>query len=250
MLSKTQVDKVGDRLRCGEVDEDALTRLSEYQAEFDVAYAYVERILTKRMYLSVTGRPAKSTLSIIEKLKRINSRLSQVQDISGCRVIVHALTDQDDVVRRARQWFPSIEVDDKREKPTHGYRAIHLLISYAGKCIEVQVRTRLQHFWATISEKLSDTFGQGIKYGQGDPDVLAVLRELSEGIKRFELIVDKVTVLKREAALAKRDKNMKVFKALNKNLEPHETQLRLRMYQMREIFIRLDELERRHVLSN
>jgi putative GTP pyrophosphokinase len=250
MLSKSQVDKIGDRLRRGEVDADALTRLSEYQIEFDVAYKFVERILAKKMYLVITGRPAKSTISIIEKLRRINSRLSQVQDISGCRVIVHALTDQDDVVRRAREWFPVIEVDDKREMPTHGYRAVHLLVTHQGKCVEVQVRTRLQHFWATISEKVSDTFGQEIKYGVGNDDVLTVLNELSEAIKRFEVVVDKVNSLKRDAALAKRERNMKAFKVVGKALKPQETHMRHRMYELRSILARLDELEDRHVLSD
>lgn len=252
MLSKSQVDRIGDKLRSGDIDEDALTKLGQYQAEFDPAYKYVEKNLTRRLYLTVTGRPAKSTLSIIEKLGRIKSRLSQIQDISGCRAIVHNLDAQDEVVRRSKEWFPSIEIDDKRENPTHGYRAVHLLVMHQGKFVEVQVRTRIQHFWATISEKLSDTYGQEIKYGQGNEEVLLLLNELSESVLRFDLMVNRLHALQQELLRAARGRvpAYKNARSLPKQIKLHEERLRHVMYQARVILVQFDQMEKRHVLSN
>ena len=251
MLSRSQVDKIGERLRRGEVDENSLTMLSVYQAEFNDAYSYVERLLTTKMYLTITGRPAKSTLSIIEKLRRIKSRLSQIQDISGCRAIVPSLADQEEVIRQAIEWFPSVTVDDKRAEPTHGYRAVHLLVTHKGKCVEVQVRTRIQHFWATISEKLSDTYGQEIKYGVGNELVLGHLMDLSEVTRRFDLLVDSLGRSRREllevrapGVRSKRESDLK------KIIKKGEADLREVMYRARRVLIEFDKMEEDDVLPN
>lgn len=225
--------------------------LSEYQAEFEAAYAHVERILTEKLYLTITGRPAKSNISIIEKLQRIKSRLSQIQDIAGCRAIVSSLTEQDDVVRAAQEWLPSVVVDDKRESPTHGYRAVHLLVTHNGRCVEVQIRTRIQHFWASISEKLSDTYGQEIKYGFGNVDVLRHLMNLSNVARRFDKIVDVVgkdrAALREVQRFKTRSQN---FKALKKNLSLNESRMRNIMYETRAVLVEFGKMEENNVLSS
>ncbi|SKA11714.1 hypothetical protein [Novilysobacter spongiicola] len=250
MLSKTQIDKVGDKLRRDEADEDALTKLFQYQEEFVPAYKYVERILTKKMYLTITGRPAKSTLSIIEKLRRINSRLSQVQDVSGCRTIVHNLAAQDEAIQRAKDWFVSLQVDDKRDNPTHGYRAVHLLVMHEGKCVEVQIRTRIQHFWATISEKLSDTYGQEIKYGKGNQKVLSLLDRLSHNTRHFDLLVNRLHEMQHDHVLALSQNRRDQVRTLNKRIKDQEQQLRHTMYEARAILLKFDQMEDRNVLSD
>ncbi|MDE2181227.1 MAG: hypothetical protein KGJ40_10350, partial [candidate division NC10 bacterium] len=70
--------------------EDSLTEsdlriLDEYRRSFEGAYETVVRTLRDELHLEPTGRPAKSTSSLIEKLRRESIRLSQVQDIAGCR---------------------------------------------------------------------------------------------------------------------------------------------------------------------
>jgi hypothetical protein len=46
--------------------------------------------------------------------------------------------------------------------------------------IEIQVRTELQHSWASATEKLSDVRDPEIKYGGGPEDIQNALTELSE----------------------------------------------------------------------
>jgi ppGpp synthetase/RelA/SpoT-type nucleotidyltranferase len=57
-------------------------------------------------------------------------------------------------------------VIDRRLKPVQGYRAVHIVAFPDGFPIEVQVRTRLQHDWAELFEKLADVLGRGIRYGE------------------------------------------------------------------------------------
>jgi ppGpp synthetase/RelA/SpoT-type nucleotidyltranferase len=109
-----------------------------------------------------------------------------MQDIAGCRIVVPDLLTQDDAVERLKTLFDSIDIDDRRENASHGYRAIHIIVDTSGKLIEVQVRTSLQHLWAEVSEKLSDV-DPLIKYGAGDQDMLSILNVMSQKINDQEL---------------------------------------------------------------
>jgi ppGpp synthetase/RelA/SpoT-type nucleotidyltranferase len=75
---------------------------------------------------------------------------------------------------------------DRRLKPSHGYRAVHLIVKHLGKVIEVQLRTELQHNWAQLSEKLADKIDPTIKYGGGDRIIQNELSESSDFIKQLE----------------------------------------------------------------
>ncbi|PZO11029.1 MAG: hypothetical protein DCF27_01360 [Lysobacteraceae bacterium] len=179
-LSKSQVDKLGALLRSGSIDADVITRLDCFRREFSDAYQFVERTLTEHLGQSVTGRPSKSTIALCEKLRRETSRLSQIQDVAGCRVVVGNLYDQDELCSNAKILLGRVEVDDRRLKPSHGYRAVHLIVERGRYLVEVQIRTRPQHAWAEISEKIADAFGHEIKYGQGDGEAIEFLHRLSE----------------------------------------------------------------------
>ena len=169
LLSKTQVDRLGDRLRKGIVAEEDLQQLDAYRRSFAGAYDEVVAIIRDATQFEPTGRPAKSTTSIIEKLRRETIRLSQMQDIAGCRVVVPNMQVQDQVAERLKSALPKAVVVDRRKQPSFGYRAVHVIATAGNKMVEVQVRTELQHFWAQSSEKLSDSLGAAIKYGGGDP---------------------------------------------------------------------------------
>lgn len=94
---------------------------------------------------------------------------------------------QDEVVARLKQLFETLSVVDRREQPSHGYRAVHAVVSASSKFIEIQVRTSLQHLWAELSEKFSDVIDPAIKYGGGDPKVLESLSVASQEIVQVEI---------------------------------------------------------------
>ena len=126
-ISKAQIDRLGDRLRQGNLSETDFKILDAYRKSFGEAYEKVIQIIRDKLKLEPTGRPAKSTTSIVDKLYRESIRLSQIQDIAGCRMVVENLQEQNDVVYRIKGAFSSIVVVDRRLKPSFGYRAVHLI---------------------------------------------------------------------------------------------------------------------------
>lgn len=186
-LSKNQIDRLGDRLREGSVQDEDLRLLDSYRRSFSSGYENVVGEIRDQLGLEPTGRPQKTNTSIIEKLRRQSIRLSQIQDIAGCRIVLSDILTQDEVVERLKTLFPKVDVDDRRERPSHGYRAVHVIVEKFDKLIEVQVRTSLQHLWAEVSEKLSGVLDASIKYGRGDKDILIILNTMSQKISDQEL---------------------------------------------------------------
>jgi putative GTP pyrophosphokinase len=184
--SKTQVDRLGDRLRKGKIEEGDFRRLDAYRRSFAEAYEEVVAAIRHATQLDPTGRPAKSTTSIVEKLRRETIRLSQMQDIAGCRLVVGDVLAQNQVVERLKTALPRAVVIDRRKQPSFGYRAVHIIATARNKPIEIQVRTELQHLWAQLSEKLSDVLDPAIKYGGGDPKIQQALSRISGLIVRCE----------------------------------------------------------------
>jgi len=184
-FSKTQIDRLGDRLKGGPHAESDLRLLDDYRRSFGEAYEAVVLAIRQRGELP-TGRPTKSTHSIVEKLHRESIRLSQMQDIAGCRVIVMNFVQQDEFVASLRTAFPEASVVDRRDKPSYGYRAVHIITEIAGKPIEIQVRSSLQHLWAEVSEKSSDVLDPTIKHGGGPDWWRRSLTDLSEWVAAYE----------------------------------------------------------------
>lgn len=195
-VSKTQLDRLGDRLRKGEISEADLRLLDQYRRSFSDAYETVVRRIRQELALEPTGRPAKSTPSIVEKLRRESIRLTQIQDIAGCRLIVLGIVDQEKVVRALANLFERTTIVDRRQQPSHGYRAVHVIVSHDGKMIEIQIRTTLQHLWAELSEKFADVFDPAMKYGGGDKTYREILTEWSFLVERHELSEEELAELR------------------------------------------------------
>lgn len=185
-MTKTQIDRLGDRLRKGNISDDDLRLLDQYRRSFSQAYEIVIGAVRNELALEPTGRPAKSTTSISDKLRRESIRLTQIQDIAGCRLIVPDIAKQESVVQSLKSIFEDITIVDRRKQPSHGYRAVHVIINYLGKTIEIQARTSLQHLWAELSEKLSDVVNPAIKYGGGDEDIQTTLQTFSSLVAKQE----------------------------------------------------------------
>jgi len=184
-FSKTQIDRLGDRLKGGSHTESDLRLLDDYRRSFGEAYEAVVRTLRQRGEVP-TGRLAKSTVSIAEKLRRESIRLSQMQDIAGCRIVVGNVVEQEQLVASLKTDFPGATLIDRRDNPSFGYRAIHVIAVISGKPIEIQVRSSLQHMWAEVSEKSSDVLDPTIKYGGGSDVWRNFLTVTSESVAACE----------------------------------------------------------------
>ena len=135
----------------------------------------------------VSARSGKSSQSIVEKLRRQKTlKLSQMQDIEGCRIVVDSITEQDALASRIHAVFDDVVVHDRRKNPSFGYRAIHVVPRLMGERYEVQIRTRLQHVWAEVAERLAGSFGQELKYGEGPEEARSALIQFSELVHQVE----------------------------------------------------------------
>jgi putative GTP pyrophosphokinase len=185
-LSNAQIDRLGDRLRTQEVTDADLRLLDEHRASFSSSYEQVIQTIESQLGLNPTGRQAKTTASIIAKLKRETGiRLSRMQDIAGCRIIVSSITAQDQAMADLSRVFRQCKMVDRRKRPSHGYRAVHVVIGLDSKQVEVQIRTGLQQVWAELSEKLSDN-DPDVKYGGGNEKSRKILANISDFVTTLE----------------------------------------------------------------
>ena len=82
-----------------------LQALYEYRRSFSDAYDTVFREIRDRLGLAPTGRRLKTIPSLRAKLRRESVRLTQIQDIAGCRLVVSDTTEQDRVVSQLQDLF-------------------------------------------------------------------------------------------------------------------------------------------------
>lgn len=200
LLTKSQVDRLGERLTQGPVSDAELRLLDEYRRSFGPAYDAVVKAIRRQVRFATTGRRAKTTTSIIAKLQREHTRLSQIQDIAGCRIVVADTAEQERALTALLAAFPAAKVHDRRKDPSHGYRALHVIARADDKPVEIQVRTKLQHLWAEISESLSDLLDPGLKYGTGPEAALELLQHSSRLIERFENLEERIATTEPDAA--------------------------------------------------
>src|SRR5690606_31823478 len=108
-----------------------------------------------------TAARPKRMASIRRKLATTTLHLDQIQDIAGCRAVLDNIEGAHKLVASIREQFPH---HIRREFPyiekpkKDGYRSHHFALDFTpnGKCdgrrVELQIRTRLQHSWATAVE--------------------------------------------------------------------------------------------------
>ena len=131
----------------------------------------------------------KRTPSIINKLKRFDSmQLARMQDIGGLRAVV----DTPEKVRELRNSYDKslgrnsfkhefVGEDDYISYPKDsGYRSLHLVYRYRndkvtdynGLLLELQIRTQLQHTWATAVETMGTFLDHALKASEGPEEWL------------------------------------------------------------------------------
>jgi len=137
---------------------------------------------------AIVAQRIKRLPSIEAKLKRWRDmKLARMHDIGGCRAIMQTVQQVNKLVRiyeesRAKNPHRGPEFvrpyDYIAQPKDDGYRSIHLVYKYRststkkaaynGLRIEIQLRTQLQHAWATAVETVSMFTGQALKSNVGD----------------------------------------------------------------------------------
>jgi len=111
-------------------------------------------------------------------------RLSQMQDIGGLRAILPTISDVNTIVNVYKNTQFQHEVkgikDYIQEPKDSGYRCYHIVYKYKnainpnydGLMVELQIRTKLQHSWATAVETMGTFIDHSLKSSQGPQDWL------------------------------------------------------------------------------
>lgn len=129
---------------------------------------------------AIVAQRLKKRSSILSKLERCPSmQLCRMQDIGGCRVIlkdVKAVRALRDIIINSRRRHILKNTKDYIDTPkSSGYRGIHLVYQYVSEAnqqyrnilIEIQIRTKLQHLWATSVETVGAFVQHSLKSSQG-----------------------------------------------------------------------------------
>jgi putative GTP pyrophosphokinase len=148
---------------------------------------------------ALVAQRLKRAPSIVDKLRRFDSmRLAQMQDIGGLRAVVGNIATVRNLDRDYRGSRFKHELVNRKdyiaEPKTDGYRSIHLVFryrsdlapAYDGLHIELQLRTRLQHAWATAVETMSTFLGQALKSRQGERRWLAFFEVTGSAFAHIE----------------------------------------------------------------
>src|SRR5699024_10065236 len=133
---------------------------------------------------SIVVQRLKRTPSIVGKLKRIQGmKLHRMQDISGCRSVVENVNKvralRNSIVNSRTRHKLHREDDYISTPKPSGYRGVHLVYKYNGQkpayqdyFVEIQLRSRVQHAWATAVEVVEHFTKQALKASQGNRDWL------------------------------------------------------------------------------
>ena len=203
--------KAGDILRQYDIQADeateAVSRIQEWRKTFEpptqTIYVSLIRAAKKVDITASTARRLKKIQSIQYKLRRNEKmQLPTMQDIGGCRAVlssvenVRTLSDLMEKSKSKRKLIKKVDYIDTPKKS--GYRGIHLIFSQptligselVDKKIEVQIRTNLQHIWATAVELAELATNYKLKSGEG-----------TDEWKRFFAIASSAFALQEESPL-------------------------------------------------
>lgn len=165
---------------------------------------------------AIVAQRLKRLPTIIDKLSRFPTmKLTQMQDIGGIRAILAGVADvknlQAEYKESGRFSHRLISEDDYIENPkSDGYRGVHLIYEYnntsdrngqaeqyRGLHVELQIRTHLQHTWATAVETIGTLKGESIKTGKG----ARAWREYFELISSAFAVIEGASVLPQHSGM-------------------------------------------------
>lgn len=221
--TKGQIDRAGEILSTENPLAEGIVE-GEYFEAFDIVdhwralHAYP--LQTMKMSLKRRAQKVCPSAIIAQRLKRLASirlklqlsreagnhpSLSQMQDIGGCRAVL----DTVEQVREVEKIFDIASKRNPRRGPQfsktsdyisnpkeNGYRSLHLVYRfrshspehscYNGQRIEIQLRSRLQHYWATAVETYSTFTGEALKSNVGSEEWMRLFALVSSTIALTE----------------------------------------------------------------
>jgi len=189
------IDEAGKTLANSDSSVDGIVSAKELINDWRASHYYP--ISTIQAPLRYKAKAVDENAIIVQRLKKIQSiqrkleyngtltnYLSDMQDIGGCRVILGTISSVNNLYTalKSSTWKHTLinEKDYIRKPKNTGYRGVHLIYeyyskknsSYNGMRVEIQIRTHLQHLWATAVETVGIFTNNELKSNKGNVDWL------------------------------------------------------------------------------
>jgi len=186
--SRNQVDKAGQTLcisNSNSIDyEHAIDILNDWRSSHSYPINTFQATLRAKIKKidrdAIIAQRLKRTPSIINKLERLTGmKLSRMQDIGGLRAVVKTLDQANALEKSYKDSQFQHELITERNyilaPKSSGYRSIHMIYryhnnsvpAYNGLLLELQIRTMLQHAWATAVETMGIFLNHALKSSEG-----------------------------------------------------------------------------------
>lgn len=230
MISKRKIDQIGDELKKGSSISSSdfnalLTWRNSFSTTLDYYFSKLNSKINKNDIILVARR-LKRIESIKIKLQRFSTmRLSTLQDIAGLRVVLKnesALEKAYTQLRTLPDKHSLKKIDNYHNSPkSDGYRGVHLIYHTDHSIlVEVQLRTELQHIWATAVEIYGELQGTSFKTGDGEEEWREFFKLLSSYFamkEDCEPLEEHLTLSKKRlhSRLKKHIAKLKVIEQLN-----------------------------------
>lgn len=207
--SKTKINKAGHVLVQADPQSPEFHSALKLAERWRACHAYPINTFQKtlRDYIKdissggLVAQRLKRMPTIMDKLRRYNAMtLTTMQDIAGVRAVVgkvsHVYTLANKYRKKSRLEHELYNYKDYIAEPRNddGYRSIHIMYKYRNKAnpmydglrIEIQLRSQLQHIWATAVETMGTFLGQALKSRQGSADWLDFFAVASSAFASLE----------------------------------------------------------------
>jgi ppGpp synthetase/RelA/SpoT-type nucleotidyltranferase len=211
-----QVDNSGDMLIAAQDQVDLL----KYNAALDIINNWRSShscpLQSIKMTLLWRAKKIDKQSLIAQRIKRIRAiaiklrrnphmKLSKMHDIGGCRAVMRSVGQAEELVtyyekataKNKLRGGEFVKKYDYIQNPKpDGYRGVHLVYKhhseakelkiFNGLRIEIQIRSKLQHAWATAVETVDAFTGQALKSNFGEESWKTFFALVSSAFARIE----------------------------------------------------------------
>lgn len=241
-MTKGEIDRLGLTIgSSSEVSQEELNKLQEFRQTFQEpisnVFNYVLTVARKVDKQCIVTYRIKRIDTIVEKLRRFHENpngkmnLSRMWDIAGCRCILN--TTEDDKLYKLlkkiqKEYGRNCKVNDYVASPKEsGYRSIHIYVKdkETQKPIEIQIRNKEHHNWATLVEIVD------LLYGTKNKE-----RGAGSQLGRFLFLYSIADDLTEDefAEMLKIERKMKVFERMSKTLTRNYLNIRLQWLRQKQ----------------
>lgn len=222
-MTKGEIDRLGQKIGASSVvSPEDLDKLQEFRQTFQEpisnVFNYVLEVARKVDKQCIVTYRIKRIDTIVEKLRRFHENpngkmnLSRMWDIAGCRCILNTIDENilyKLLKKIQKEYGKDCKVNDYVTKQKDsGYRSIHIYVKdhQSQKPIEIQIRNREQHNWATLVEIVD------LLYGTKNKEHGAVSR-----LGRFLFLYSKAEDLTKKefSEMIKIERKVKVFERMS-----------------------------------